>query len=56
MDDDTIKENFHKLDKAMSGMAQQEVYRIIYPVCTLCRDHQRSGFVDGVKVEIRLCK
>ena len=32
----------------------REMDKIIYPVCTLCRDHQRSGFVEGVKVGIRL--
>lgn len=38
----------------MNGMELREMDKIIYPVCTLCRDHQRSGFVEGVKVGIRL--
>lgn len=54
MDDGTIKEDFDELYRLMSGMPLREIDKIIYPVCTLCRDHQKSGFVDGVKVGIRL--
>ena len=54
MDDGTIKEGFNELYSLMNGMELREMDRIIYPVCTLCRDHQRSGFVEGVKVGIRL--
>ena len=54
MDDGTIKEDFNELYRQMNGMELREMDRIIYPVCTLCRDHQRSGFVEGVKVGVRL--
>ena len=54
MDDGTIKEDFNELYQQMNGMEIKEMDKIIYPVCTLCRDHQRSGFVEGVKVGIRL--
>lgn len=54
MDDGTIKEDFNELYRQMNGMELRDMDRIIYPVCTLCRDHQRSGFVEGVKVGIRL--
>ena len=54
MDDGTIKEDFNELYRLMNGMELQEMDKIIYPVCTLCRDHQRSGFVEGVKVGIQL--
>ena len=54
MDDGTIKEDFNELYRLMNGMELREMDKIIYPVCTLCRDHQRSGFVEGVKVGIRL--
>jgi hypothetical protein len=56
MDDGTIKEDFNELYRQMNGMELPEMDRIIYPVCTLCRDHQRSGFVEGVKVGVRLRK
>lgn len=54
MDDGIIKEDFNELYRVMNGMELREMNKIIYPVCTLCRDHQRSGFVEGVKVGIRL--
>ena len=54
MDDGTIKEDFNELYRQMNGMELREMDRIIYPVCTLCRDHQRSGFVEGIKVGILL--
>ena len=54
MDDGTITHAFNELYRQMNGMELREMDRIIYPVCTLCRDHQRSGFVEGVKVGIRL--
>lgn len=55
MDDGTIKEDFNELYRLMNGMPLREMDKIIYPVCTLCRDHQRSGFVHGIMVGIRLC-
>ena len=54
LDDGTIKEDFNELYRQMNGMELREMDKIIYPVCTLCRDHQRSGFVEGVKVGMRL--
>ena len=54
MDNGTIKEDFNELYYLMNGMELREMDKIIYPVCTLCRDHQRSGFVEGVKVGVRL--
>ena len=56
MDDGTIKEDFNELYRLMNGMSLRDVDKIIYPVCTLCRDHQRSGFVDGVKVGVLLAR
>ena len=54
MDDGTIKEDFNELYRLMNGMELREMDKIIYPVCTLCRDHERSGFVHGVQVGIYL--
>ena len=54
MDDGTIKEDFNELYRLMNGIPLRDMDKIIYPVCTLCRDHQRSGFVDGVKVGMLL--
>lgn len=56
MDDGTIKEDFNELYRLMNGLPLREMDKIIYPVCTLCRDHQRSGFADGVKVGMLLAE
>ncbi len=56
MDDDTIKKDFNELYRLMNGMTLTQMDTILDPVCTLCRDHQRSGFVEGVKIGIRLGK
>lgn len=54
MDDAQIKADFNELYRLMNGMELKEMDRIIYPVCTLCRDHERVGFVEGVKVGVML--
>lgn len=53
--DDEIKADFHALYEAMHGMPLREMDKIVYPVCTLCRDHQKSGFIEGVRIGIMLC-
>ena len=54
LDDAQTKVDFLALYEVMNGLPLQEMDQIIYPVCRLCRDHQRSGFVEGVKVGVRL--
>ena len=53
-DNEQIKADFHALYEKMNGMELREMDKIIYPVCTLCRDHEKAGFVEGVKIGIRL--
>lgn len=36
----------------MNGITLREMDRIIYPVCTVGRDHEKAGFVEGVKVGV----
>ena len=54
MDNAAIKADFEKLYQLMNGKPLQEIDEIIYAVCTLCRDHERAGFIEGVKVGIGL--
>ena len=54
MDDDRIRADFRELYAQMNGMTIQEMDRVIYPVCSLCRDHQRVGFTEGVKIGLLL--
>lgn len=53
MDTEEIKAAFDELYQRMHGMSLQEMDRIVDAVCALCRDHQRSGFADGIKVGLR---
>ena len=54
LDDAQIKGDFEELYRLMNGMELQEMDKIIYPVCMLCRKHERIGFVEGVKIGIML--
>lgn len=56
LDDDQIKADFNELYRLMNGMELREMDRIIYPVCKLCRDHEYSGFIAGVKMGLVLSK
>ena len=53
-DNEEIKADFNALYQAMNGLPLREMDKIIYPVCKLCRDHEQAGFIEGVKLGIRL--
>lgn len=54
MDTAEIKEDFEGLYRRMNGMPLREMDKIIDTVCALCRDHEKAGFVEGIKIGIRL--
>ena len=49
-----IKQAFEDLYEAMNDKTLREKDEVIYAVCRLCRSHQQTGFVDGVKLGILL--
>lgn len=51
-----VKAAFEDLYQQMHGMPLREIDRIVDAVCTLCREHEKAGFVEGVKVGIWLEK
>ena len=53
-DNDQIKADFEELYLQMNGMSLRDMDKIIYPACKLCRDHEKAGFIEGIKVGIRL--
>ena len=55
-DNEQIKADFNELYQQMNGIPLREMDKIIYPVCKLCRDHEMAGFVEGIKIGIRLCQ
>ena len=56
MYDDQIKTDFAELYQALNGMPLQEMDWIVNPVCALCRDHERNGFMHGIQVGVRLAQ
>ena len=54
MDDAQLKQDFEALYQQMNGMSLQEMDRILDPVCSLCRSHQRTGFIEGVRIGVKL--
>ena len=53
-DNEQIKADFNELYQQMNGMTLREMDQIIYPVCKLCRDHEKAGFIEGIKIGIHL--
>ena len=56
LDNDEIKATFADLYQQMHGMSLREMDRIIDVVCTLCREHEKAGFTEGIRVGIQLAK
>ena len=52
MEDAQVKAAFEELYRQMNGMDLQEMDRILDPVCSLCRSHERVGFVEGIKIGV----
>ena len=56
MDTAEIKAGFEELYAKMTGMPLRDMDDIIYTACALCREHEKSGFIEGVKVGVLLTK
>ena len=54
MDDDKVKQDFHELYELMNGMPLREMDNIVYPVCRLCLDHEKAGFIEGIRLGVLL--
>ena len=55
-DNAAIKADFEDLYRLMNDKPLKEVDEIIYAVCMLCRDHEKAGFIEGIKVGINLAQ
>ena len=55
MDNAAIKAEFEELYRIVNNKLLQEVAEIIYADCTLCRDREKAGVMEGVRgrIEIR---
>ena len=46
--------DFNELYQQMNGMPIREMDQIVYPVCKLCRDYERAGFIEGIRLGVLL--
>ena len=53
-DNAAIIADFEELYQLMNGRPLKEIDEIIYAVCTLCRNHEKAGFIEGIKVGMHL--
>ena len=54
VDNDEIRHNFSNLYAALKGKTMRDIDDIIDIVCDLCCDHEKNGFIEGVKVGVKL--
>lgn len=54
LDTDEIREDFHKLYQELDEVSVQQLDQVIDTTCSLCRNHEMAGFVEGVKVGVRM--
>ena len=55
-DNAAIKADFEELCRLMNGKSLKEIDESIYAVCTLCRDHEKAGFLEGIKTGAALAR
>ena len=55
-ENEQIKADFDELYQCMNVKLMLEMDEIIYAACTLCRDHEKTGFMEGVKVGMSLVR
>ena len=56
MDSVQIRDGFAELYQHMTDVTIPDMNGVIDTVCTLCWEHEKAGFVEGVKVGIRLAQ
>ena len=55
-DNEQIRADFNELYQQMNGMPLREMDNIVYPVCKLCRDHEKAGFIEGIRLGVLLAQ
>ena len=55
-DTEEIKQAFDELYQSMTGKTLKEKDEIIDTVCNLCRLHQHTGFIDGIRLGLCLAQ
>ena len=55
-DNEQIRSDFNELYRQMNDMPLREMDQIVYPVCRLCRDHEKAGFIEGIRLGVLLAQ
>ena len=55
-DNDQIRQDFEALYEAMNDKPLREKDEVIYATCSLCRSHAEQGFIEGIRVGMRLAQ
>lgn len=55
-DNDQIRQDFETLYEAMNGKPLREQDEVVYATCALCRSHSEAGFIEGIRVGMRLAQ
>ena len=50
------KQAFDNLYQAMTGKTLKEKDEVIYATCRLCSLHQQTGFIDGIRLGLRMAQ
>lgn len=53
-DNEEISAEFNELYRQMNGMTLRVMDKVVYHVSKLCRDHEKAGFIEGIKTGIRI--
>ena len=53
-DTDEVMQAFDELYQAMTGKTLKEKDEVIYATCRLCSLHQQTGFIDGIKIGVKM--
>ena len=55
-DTEEVKQAFDELYQSITGKTLKEKDEIIDTVCNLCRLHQQTGFIDGIRRSLKLAQ
>ena len=55
-DTDEVKQAFDEFYQSMTGKTLKEKDEVIYASCRLCSLHQQTGFINVIKLGIRLSR
>ena len=55
-DTDEVKQAFDELYQAITGTTLKEKDEVIYATCRLCSLHQQTGFIDGIRLGLKLAQ